>query len=45
MQPVFFYVLYGHGQGCIFVGCSKEHPHTLDNQYISPVGLLHGAAA
>ncbi|MBD5192578.1 MAG: hypothetical protein HDS88_06760 [Bacteroidales bacterium] len=22
-----------------------EHPYTLDNQHINPVGLLHGAAA
>ena len=38
-------MLYAHGLWCIFGGCSREHPYTLDNQCISPVGLLHGAAA
>ena len=40
-----FYVLYVQGGLYIFGGCSREHPYTLDNQRISPVGLLHGAAA
>ena len=44
-RPVFLYVLYGHGQLCIFGGCSGEHSYTLDNERISLVGLLHGAAA
>ena len=37
MQPVFYYVLYVHGQCGIFGGCSGEHPYTLDNQRISPI--------
>ena len=45
MQPELFDVLYIHGQLCIFGGCFRKHPYPLDNLRISPVGLLHGAAA